>query len=1366
MDFLFNSDEKKEKEKEADTSVKIAKYILPILVYIPITIFVVIIGGFFGIKIYKYIVEGGGISKFIEKNIAKIFGIKDSVNKFIIKTVNTFWPDKDTIIESEKTYKHVRLDSALVLTGSLFILTMIILYNYDYIKSLMFSKVSAGIREAKNKINKERFIIKNNGALLSVGKPGNSMGKIKKRYTVGEYDQLWYLYQPVINPNGVNNDYRKVKKDKDGVNVIQKDIQYYYLYDVEINGQVLKKFNHKQLEGKFLDETINNSVKNINLIGNENYDFIPSGIKVGDEVMISTRKNVYDHNIFNVYDTNTSVDFTNKSLQFVDKHTGDIGENINNWEAHLVIPKKPGVLLKKWGRKGYKKGVYSLATNGNHTGFTLGIKGNGVDTDDPLNNYIFKDINGKTYQTELTDYGVEQFGPNNYIPGFTIVYKIRINKQNKYDVSIFINDEFVMKVKDGGVPLNEIKWCGELSQQQFGNVNINSKKNDKSKVGQYYVRTDIKCDSNNEEMKQIIDGETYCIPKECGSGTDYYDLFSRQCEKCPDGTELEKNTSTNDNFPYPLKDNCIIKESADADNADADAIAQAKAQADAAMDIDDVISAMPGLSEKLTHIKNDFNTVDANAEFSKMLDGMEEIKKELIAKGGYPINNTTKTKTKTKPSFMPTLIVYQTEIIDKQNGKRQTSFVRPKDEEETGIHNKFFNSFAPFTWFKIKRNVSNKIPDVSGRGMAKRNSTLIGGVALLFGFVIFTSLLVNQFNKDIKEAKPEELKDVFINKTSHYTYSIIFIGLALLLFALLLFYAATSDSGSKFLSILLIVLSGVIILAALTVIFRDKIDKFIRNNPYIRFIYHVLFVIPCLFIDLVNYIYYEFKTSPRIVFIVFAIEVAIILSLILIPAIRNRMYLYISNEKGKKEKITMQINNLQNQKIKLEAAIKKIKNFKPFRDPLVRMDLNTVNDVVTKKVKKNKDNGVYEEEITPQNTDVVGIFKKFVIDKKDEISNIAKNINPFADTPVVSTGLNLAAWEIIKKEQLDKKFNAMKLNKLLNSYGYKSVEECDNIMNKKKAYKCKESLAIMLEHIQMNGKNILLFNTVIAEIEDRIVNLNEIKSKSKGPIQKGSVALNKPVYFRTLKYIPIEHFNKSQVEQLKYNYSISCWFFIHSQSPNYNANYHRETSIISYNGEPTIYYHGKNNELIIRSKKLLKDASNDSNSRETLARIKSKELEIEKIIEEIEKEKKESELNKLPHVNIETDSEKILSLEKQKADIESNILLMKSSLEDGKNEMSLIYKKNKFKLQKWHNLVVNYVGGVIDIFLNGKLVSSINRIVSYKLFNRLTIGDKKGSGANGIGGGICNVVYYPTYISKERINTNYNYFKDKNPPTI
>ena len=1539
MDFLFNSKEENEKEKqqekETDKSLEIAKFVLPVLVYIPIIIFLTLMGSFFGVKIYKYISNGGGIAAFMESNIEKIFSIKDGINKFIVKTVNTFWPDKDTIVEGAKSWKHVRLDSALVLTGSLFILTMIIIYNYDYIKSLMFSKVNDGIKAAKNKINKGKYKINNTGALISIGDSNNNIGKINKVYykydenkTVTSTEQLWYLNQPIVSTS-INNDYRKVKNE----DKIQKDRQYYYLYDVEINGKIIKKFNHQQLQG-FCDADgyiskgtiLDRDTEQLDVSRNafteiKAREFETNGapkiqdptkfkdfLKGGDDddpvifqknqahtditaateateatkIRIKSKANVYDHNIFNIYDTNTSVDFITKHLKFVNQKTGDDTIDIDNWEAQLTIPKKSGVLLRKWGKKGYKKGVYSLATNGKHSGFTLGIQGNGSDKNDPLNNYIFKDKNGKTYQAKLSDYGVKNFGSDNYIPGFTIRYLIRINKNHKHDVEIFIDNNFVMKIENEGVRLNDIKWCGERENRTVAQVDgTDSVKDDNSNVGNYYVKTDVKCDEKNPDLKKWTENnEKYCLPKACDNGMDYYNLFSRQCEKCPPGTEINTDSEGIKTF-FPIKDDCLpmcteeneyydsvldkcvttttakkmvtlkmfdivytitsgITMTGDiieidlshndfvnqishkdafiqvlkknditnykgkisinipkaADDADAAAAnADWLKEDDKVYDISyNVVGAdeikltnitymderamvrhyqniypdgkdpdggvIKGLGTKLFEIKNNSDTLDFNAGFAEMLDGMEDIKNKLIEQGGYPVGGN---KFIAKPSFMPTLTVYQTEIIDT---RKKNGYARPMQKEETGIHNKFFNSFAPFAWFTVKRNVSDKMPDMSGRGMAKRNSTLIGGIALLFGFVIFTSLLVNQFNKEVMESKPEELKNIFINKTSYYTYSIIFIGVALFLFALLLFYAATSEAGSKFLSIILIALSAVIILASITVIFQKKINEFISKNPYIKFIYHALFVIPCLFIDLVNYLYFEFKSSPRIVFIIFAIEISIILSLILLPALRNRMYIYISNESGKKEKITMQIDNLKNKKIKLERAIENIKKFKPMRDPLVKIDLNTVNGITTKKITQNEKSGIFEEEITPQNTDVIGIVTKFLTDKKDTIKNLAKNINPFADTPIISTGLNESAWEKIKIENLDKDIKENQLKALLFSYGYKNANECDKILNKKKSDFCKKTLSTMVKHIQMNASNILLFNTVIGEIEDQIENLEKIKSKSGGPLQKGTVALNKPMYFRMQKFIPIKKFNESQVEQLKYNYAVSCWFFVHSQSPNYSHNYTKKTKIISYNGEPTIYYNGKNNELIIESKKVKKDASNDSSLKKALAFIKVKELELEKIMEDIEKEKKESELNKVPGVKIKIDTYKILSLEKKKYDIEKEILSKKSEMDDANNDMVLIYKKPKFKLQKWHNLVINYVGGVIDIFLNGELVTSVDNMVSYKAFNSLEVGDENAVGTSGIGGGICNVVYYPTYISKSRIKTNYNYFKDKNPPTI
>ena len=99
--------------------------------------------------------------------------------------------------------------------------------------------------------------------------------------------------------------------------------------------------------------------------------------------------------------------------------------------------------------------------------------------------------------------------------------------------------------------------------------------------------------------------------------------------------------------------------------------------------------------------------------------------------------------------------------------------------------------------------------------------------------------------------------------------------------------------------------------------------------------------------------------------------------------------------------------------------------------------------------------------------------------------------------------------------------------------------------------------------------------------------------------------------------------------------------------------------------------------------------------------------------------------------------------------------------EEEKNTSNTVYRKENFKLQRWHNIVVNYINGTVDVFLNGELVGSMKRVSPYKTFNSMEVGEK-----GGVGGGICSVTFFPFYLSKSKILLNYNYLKNKNPPTI
>lgn len=91
----------------------------------------------------------------------------------------------------------------------------------------------------------------------------------------------------------------------------------------------------------------------------------------------------------------------------------------------------------------------------------------------------------------------------------------------------------------------------------------------------------------------------------------------------------------------------------------------------------------------------------------------------------------------------------------------------------------------------------------------------------------------------------------------------------------------------------------------------------------------------------------------------------------------------------------------------------------------------------------------------------------------------------------------------------------------------------------------------------------------------------------------------------------------------------------------------------------------------------------------------------------------------------------------------------------------IIYTNNDLLLQKWNNIIINYNGGTLDIFLNGELVKSSIEVVPYYTLDNLTIGEN-----DGIQGGICNLIYFRKALSSQNIYFIYNTVKDRTPPTL
>ena len=80
-----------------------------------------------------------------------------------------------------------------------------------------------------------------------------------------------------------------------------------------------------------------------------------------------------------------------------------------------------------------------------------------------------------------------------------------------------------------------------------------------------------------------------------------------------------------------------------------------------------------------------------------------------------------------------------------------------------------------------------------------------------------------------------------------------------------------------------------------------------------------------------------------------------------------------------------------------------------------------------------------------------------------------------------------------------------------------------------------------------------------------------------------------------------------------------------------------------------------------------------------------------------------------------------------------------------------VFETKDIIYQKWNNIVINYDGGNMDVFLNGELVGSKPNIAPYMTYENITSGTK-----DGIHGGIRNVIYYNSIMKKSTINLNLN----------
>ena len=79
-----------------------------------------------------------------------------------------------------------------------------------------------------------------------------------------------------------------------------------------------------------------------------------------------------------------------------------------------------------------------------------------------------------------------------------------------------------------------------------------------------------------------------------------------------------------------------------------------------------------------------------------------------------------------------------------------------------------------------------------------------------------------------------------------------------------------------------------------------------------------------------------------------------------------------------------------------------------------------------------------------------------------------------------------------------------------------------------------------------------------------------------------------------------------------------------------------------------------------------------------------------------------------------------------------------------------VYKSKGVPLQRWNNMVINYDGANMTVFLNGNLVGSAVNISPYTAYELIDVGEPRG-----LEGGITNVQYRKRVLGEGEISMGY-----------
>lgn len=104
---------------------------------------------------------------------------------------------------------------------------------------------------------------------------------------------------------------------------------------------------------------------------------------------------------------------------------------------------------------------------------------------------------------------------------------------------------------------------------------------------------------------------------------------------------------------------------------------------------------------------------------------------------------------------------------------------------------------------------------------------------------------------------------------------------------------------------------------------------------------------------------------------------------------------------------------------------------------------------------------------------------------------------------------------------------------------------------------------------------------------------------------------------------------------------------------------------------------------------------------------------------------------------------------------------LRVTIKDSKDNTKVIYESNTLPIQTWNHFVINYTNGFIDLFINNNLVATVKSEIPYMKYDSVITGK-----TNGVSGGISNVVYFKSPMTRTMIDIYYRLFRNKTIPKL